>query len=76
MHIDGYRTLVFFLLNETPVTAKWTLNYVKFPQKSVVGFKTTTRLEQENLQKTDDPDVFEFSVSEVHGVLFIIFRVF
>ncbi len=54
-----------FLSNVTDVTAKWSLNYVKFPKKSTIGYMTKTAWENENLEKLDDPDVFEFSVTEV-----------
>lgn len=39
------------------------LNYVKFPKKQTVSKYTTTVWEQENLEKMDDPDVFEFSIA-------------
>jgi len=65
VNVDKFRTIKVFLSNITPVTARWSLNYVKFPKKSIIGHKTTTEWEQENLQKTDDPEVFEFSVTEV-----------
>ena len=39
--------------------------YVKFPKKSAISKYTTTKWEEENLQKVDDPDVFEFSVNQV-----------
>jgi len=54
-----------YLSNITEVTAKWSLNYVKFPKKITVSKYTTTKWEEENHKKTDDPDVFEFSISTV-----------
>ena len=33
-------------------------------KKETLGFGTMTMLEKENIEKTDDPDVFEFSQSE------------
>jgi hypothetical protein len=65
VHVDGHRTIRVFLSNTTDVTAKWKLNYVTFPKKSTVGYMTTTKWENENIEKLDDPDVFEFSVTEV-----------
>jgi hypothetical protein len=53
----------------TDVTAKWSLNYVKFPKKSTIGYMTKTAWDNENLEKLDDPDVFEFSVTEVREYL-------
>ena len=64
-NVDKKRTIKLFLSNITEVTAKWTLNYVKFPKKMTVSKYTTTKWEEENMQKIDDPDVFEFSVSAV-----------
>lgn len=69
MHVDGHRTIRIFLSNVTDVTAKWGLNYVKFPKKSTIGYMTKTAWENENLEKLDDPDAFEFSVTEVCIVL-------
>jgi len=60
VHVEQFRTIRIYLSNLTPVTAKWTLNYVAFPKKSTVGYKTTTPWELENMEKKDDPDVFEF----------------
>lgn len=34
---------------------------MKFPKKTTIGHNTTTPWELENIQKTDDPEVFEFS---------------
>lgn len=65
LHVDSHRTVRVFLSNVTEVTAKWRLNYVLFPKKSNFGYMTKTAWESENLEKTDDPDVFEFSVTEV-----------
>jgi len=65
VHVDGHRTIRIFLSNVTDVTAKWSLNYVKFPKKSTIGYMTKTAWENENLDKLDDPEVFEFSVTEV-----------
>lgn len=39
------------------------MNYVKFPKKDNVGHNTTTPWEKENIEKTDDREVFEFSIT-------------
>ena len=65
VNVDKHRTIRVFLTNVTEVTGKWRLNYVAFPKKSTIGYSTTTPWEVENMQKTDDPDVFEFSVTQV-----------
>jgi hypothetical protein len=65
VNVDKFRTVKVYLSNSTDVTAKWKLNYVKFPKKATIGYSTTTPWEKENMEKTDDPDVFEFSLTEV-----------
>jgi len=69
-NVDKKRTIKLYLSNITEVTAKWSLNYVKFPKKITVSKYTTTKWEEENHQKTDDPDVFEFSLSTVSNQQF------
>lgn len=63
-NVDNYRHMNLFLSNITEVTARWRLNYVNFGKKATIGHNTTTVWEKENIDKTDDPDVFEFSVAE------------
>ena len=65
VNVDKFRTIRVFLSNTTEPIAKWKLNYVAFPKKSTIGHSTTTPWEIENMEKTDDPDVFEFSVTDV-----------
>lgn len=65
VNVDKHRTIKVFLSNQTEVTAKWQLNYVKFPKKTTISKYTTTMWEEENLEKIDDPEVFEFSVDSV-----------
>lgn len=65
VNVDKFRTIRVFLSNVTEPTARWKLNYVSFPKKSTIGYSTTTPWEVENMEKTDDPDVFEFSVTDV-----------
>lgn len=60
VHIEKFRTIRIYLSNMTHVTAKWQLNYVEFPKKNTIGYKTTTPWEEENMEKKDDPNVFEF----------------
>lgn len=67
VHIDKSRTIRLYLSNITDVNGRWRLNYVTFPKKATVGYSTTTAWEMENMQKQDDPDVFEFSMTE--GIL-------
>ena len=65
VNVERSRTIHVYLANETEVTAKWQLSYVQFPKKSTIGHNTTTPWEVENMEKTDDPEVFEFSVTNV-----------
>jgi len=73
VNVDRLRTIKVFLSNQTEVTAKWQLNYVKFPKKNKISDFTTTKWEEENLSKMDDPEVFEFSVDSVSFVSFLIY---
>ena len=59
-NVDKTREITIFLSNITEVTANWSLNYVKFPKKQTISKYTTTAWEEENLEKLDDPDVFDF----------------
>lgn len=64
-NVDKARSIKIFLSNITEVSANWALNYVKFPKKQTISKYTTTQWEEENLEKVDDPDVFEFSLAQV-----------
>lgn len=63
VNVERDRTIHVYLSNTTDVTARWQLNYVKFPRKQTIGHNTTTKWEHENLEKTDDAEVFEFSAT-------------
>ena len=63
VNVERDRTIHIYLSNLTVVTSKWQLNYVKFPKKTTIGHNTTTAWEMENIQKIDDPEVFEFSLT-------------
>lgn len=77
VNVERARTIHVYLSNVTDVTAKWQLNYVKFPKKRTIGHNTTTAWEKENIEKTDDPEVFEFSETqgELKGRSFILRKV-
>ena len=62
-NVDVHRNITIFLSNITEVNANWSLNYVKFPKKQTISKYTTTAWEEENLEKLDDPDVFEFALT-------------
>ena len=51
--------------NRTWVDAKWSIVYAKPKVKKFYGAATVTKAEQENLDKFDDPDVFNFHQTEV-----------
>lgn len=73
-NVDCFKTIRLYLSNLTEVTAKWSLNYVKFPKKVNISKYTTTQWEEENNKKIDDPDVFEFSVSTVSFICLMFCR--
>ncbi len=70
-NVNCHRTITLYLSNITEVSAKWSLNYVKFPKKTTISKYTETKWEAENLKKVDDPDVFEFSISGVSNILIL-----
>ena len=41
-NVDCFKTIRLYLSNLTEVTAKWSLNYVKFPKKINISKYTTT----------------------------------
>lgn len=63
VNVERDRTIHIYLSNVTDVSANWQLNYVKFPKKRTIGHNTTTVWEKENIEKEDDPEVFEFSTT-------------
>lgn len=48
VNVEKARTIHIYLSNLTDVTAKWALNYVKFPKQATYGHNTTTPWEIEN----------------------------
>lgn len=69
-HIRNKITHSFFLSNRSHVPANWSLSHVSFPKKEYHGHATVTILEKEDLEKTDEQSVWEFSVTEVSLSLF------
>ena len=65
VHISNKKTKTFYLTNVTPVPAQWKLHYVKFPKKKIISELTLTHMEKENMKIVDDPNVWEFSITEV-----------
>ena len=68
-NVDKERKITVFLSNITEVTANWDLCYVNFPKKQTVSKYTTTVWEDENIEKVDDPTVFDFSEQAVSNCL-------
>lgn len=62
-HIEKPKRQTLYLSNQTEVLANWSLHYIKFQKKETLGHRTVTALERENIEKTDDPEVFEFVTS-------------
>jgi len=63
-HINNFVQKTIFLANVSKVPGKWKINYVKYPSKKVLGLATVTKMDLEDVKKTDDPEVFEFSITE------------
>lgn len=64
-HINNFNQKIIYLSNVSKIPAKWKLTYVKYIPKKVIAPATITKLEVEEANKTDDPAVFEFSLTEV-----------
>lgn len=64
VNCESQRKHSLFLTNETEVETKWSINYIKFTPKKTYGHGTITKEEKEDLEKTDDPDVFHFSITQ------------
>lgn len=69
VNVESYCIKKLFIMNETNVTTDWSINYVFFKRKTVYGYGTTTVEEKEDIDMTDDPEVFNFNVIEgiIHG---------
>lgn len=65
VHTSDQVMITFWLSNKSIVPAEWKIYYVPFPEKTYFGAATVTKLEKENIEKTDDPDVFIFNRKEV-----------
>lgn len=63
VNCESFKKSSIYLTNETEVESKWTVNYVKFISHKIYGHGTTTIEEKEDINQTDDPEVFEFSLS-------------
>jgi hypothetical protein len=64
VNTQHYKKITIFMVNVSPVDAKWELKYLKFPKKPASKLKTMTKKEVEDAGIVDDSEVFVFSVSE------------
>lgn len=69
VNCESHKKAFVYLKNLTDVLTDWQINYVKFKPKKHYGYGTTTAGEKEDIEMTDDPDMFLFNVTsgEVHG---------
>lgn len=70
VHTSNHKIISVWLVNKSIVPAEWKVMYVPFPEKTYYGAKTVTKLENENLEKVDDPEVFNFHQTEVNIIVF------
>ncbi|KRX10489.1 hypothetical protein PPERSA_08791 [Pseudocohnilembus persalinus] len=68
VHINNKKTISVYLSNNSKVPANWKLNNVKIKSIKNISDLTQTLKEKENHAKTDEADVFEFSIAS--GVLY------
>ena len=69
VNVESSKKATIWLMNETEVDTKWKINYVKVNLKKVYGHKTMTIDEKEDREKVDEPDVFDFNITEVNRLL-------
>ena len=68
IHVKNFVHLTLYLGNSTPIPASWHLLHFKTLKKNMNLSKLTrTQLEFEEDRKSDEPEVFEFSLSD--GIL-------
>lgn len=60
---ESFKRMSLFIINQTEVETKWSIYAVKPKQKNYFGHGTMTKDEKEDIEKTDDPDVFIFNVT-------------
>ena len=65
VHITDKVIKTIWLANKSIVPASWKILYCPFPEKTYFGAATVTVLEKENLEKVDDPSVFNFNRTNV-----------
>ena len=63
VNCESYKKFSIYLKNITEVESDWQINYIKHITKEEYGYGTTTLGEKEDMEMTDDPDMFMFSVT-------------
>lgn len=63
VNCESYKKSCIYLKNITVVESDWQINYIKHVPKEEYGYGTTTTGEKEDMEMTDDPDMFMFSVT-------------
>jgi hypothetical protein len=64
VNCESFRKTTIYISNVSEVDTRWSINYVKHVPKKNYGHGTMTNEEKEDIQKTDDASVFNFSISE------------
>ncbi len=63
VNCESYKKSFIYLKNITEVESDWAINYLKHIPKEEYGYGTTTIAEKEDIEMTDDPDMFMFSIT-------------
>jgi hypothetical protein len=61
VNCESSKRMSIFIMNETEVETKWSIYSVKPKPKNYYGHGTMTKDEIEDIEKTDDPEVFVFN---------------
>jgi len=69
VNCESHKKASVYLKNSTDVLTDWSINYLKFYPKKYYGYGTTTNDEKEDMEMTDDPDMFLFNITsgEIYG---------
>jgi hypothetical protein len=64
VHTKNHKNITIYLKNISPVRAKWSLKYIKYPSKKTFEPILWTKLDQEDQTIVDEKDCFQFSCVE------------
>lgn len=69
VNVESYAESKLHIMNETEVSTSWEIKYVKYTKKTNYGYATMVDDERDDVEMTDDSEVFTFNKTEglIHG---------